>query len=71
MATQSELLILRGLNLLIRASFSPNEPAKQAKHFLGLQNDIGPWLTDYAAELEKEYDHENTLHRRQDRDPGL
>jgi hypothetical protein len=53
MATTAEQLILRGLNIMIRASFSPNEPTAQAKHFLGLQNDIGPWLKDYAAEIEK------------------
>jgi hypothetical protein len=53
MATSAEQLILRGLNLVIRASFSPNEPAAQAKHFLGIQNDIGPWLSDYAEEIAK------------------
>lgn len=49
----SEQLILRGLHLLIRASFSPNEPETQARHFIGLQQDIGPWLKDYATEIEK------------------
>jgi hypothetical protein len=53
MATSAEQLILRGLNLVIRASFSPNEPAAQAKHFMGLQNDIGPWFKDYAEEIAK------------------
>lgn len=53
MATTAEQLILRGLNLMIRASFSPNEPEAQAKHFIGLQNDIGPWLKDYADEIAK------------------
>ena len=53
MATSAEQLILRGLNLIIRASFSPNEPAAQAKHFMSMQADIGPWLSDYAAEIEK------------------
>lgn len=51
MATSAEHLILRGLNLMIRASFSPNSPEAQAKHFAGLTNDIGPWFTDYAAEI--------------------
>jgi hypothetical protein len=53
MATSAEHLILRGLNLVIRASFSPNDPINQAKHFAALTNDIAPWLTDYAAEIEK------------------
>ncbi len=46
-------MILRGLSLVIRASFSPNEPAAQAKHFMSIQSDIGPWLKDYATEIEK------------------
>jgi hypothetical protein len=53
MATSAEQLILRGLNLMIRASFSPNSPEAQAKHFMGIQADIGPWLADYAEEIEK------------------
>lgn len=53
MATEAEHLILRGLSLIIRASFSPNEPVAQAKHFASLQNDIAPWLTDYADEIAK------------------
>jgi len=53
MATSAEQLILRGLNLIIRASFSPNDPVAQAKHFAGITADIGPWLNDYAAEIEK------------------
>ena len=53
MATSAEQLILRGLNLMIRASFSPNEPTAQAKHFVALQSDIGPWLKDYADEIAK------------------
>jgi len=46
--TKTEELILRGLHLMIRSSFSPNDPVAQAKHFVGLQQDIAPWLTDYA-----------------------
>jgi hypothetical protein len=42
-------LILRGLHILIRTSFSPNDQQAQMKHFVGLQKDIGPWLSDYAA----------------------
>lgn len=53
MATSAEQLILRGLHLVIRASFSPNEPAAEAKHLIGLQRDIAPWLMDYAIEIEK------------------
>lgn len=53
MATPAELLILRGLHLVIRASFSPNDPTAQAAHFVRLQADIGPWFKDYVAELEK------------------
>lgn len=53
MATEAELLILRGLHLVIRTAFSPNDPAAQAKHFMGLQADIGPWFADYATEIAK------------------
>lgn len=53
MATSAEQLILRGLNIVMRASFSPNEPAAQAKHFLALQSDIAPWFQDYATEIAK------------------
>jgi len=53
MASSAEQLILRGLNLVIRASFSPNDGVAQAKHFLLLQNDVGPWLKDYADEIAK------------------
>jgi hypothetical protein len=38
---------------MIRASFSPNSPEAQAKHFMGIQADIGPWLKDYADEIAK------------------
>lgn len=41
-------LTLRGLHLLIRASFAPNDKQAQMKHFVSLQSDIGPWLKDYA-----------------------
>lgn len=51
MATQAEQLILRGLHLVIRASFSPNDPTAQAKHFIALQADVGPWLRDYVEEI--------------------
>ena len=53
MATSAEQLILRGLNLVMRANFSPNDPAAQAKHFMSLQQDIGPWFSDYANEIAK------------------
>jgi hypothetical protein len=53
MATEAEQIILRGLHLLIRTSFSPNDPVAQAKHFAGLQQDIGPWMTDYVTEMSK------------------
>ena len=53
MATSAEHLILRGLQLVIRASFSPAKPDLQAKHFIALQADIGPWLSDYADEIAK------------------
>lgn len=53
MATSAEQLILRGLHLLIRTSFSPQDSVLQAKHFMGLQQDIGPWFSDYATEMEK------------------
>lgn len=53
MATSAEQLILRGIHLLMRTSFSPNTPDAQAKHFALLTNDIGPWFKDYAVEMEK------------------
>jgi hypothetical protein len=53
MATSAEQLILRGLNLVIRASFSPSDPFAQAKHFKSMQDDIGPWFKDYVVEIEK------------------
>ena len=53
MATSAEQLLLRGLHLMIRASFSPNDPVNQAKHFKGIQDDIGPWFADYATEMDK------------------
>ena len=53
MATSAEHLILRGLNLVIRSSFSPNEPVAQAQHFKSLTQDIAPWLKDYADEIAK------------------
>jgi hypothetical protein len=53
MATQAEQLILRGLSLVIRTTFSPNDPERQARHFMALQADIGPWLKDYAVEIAK------------------
>jgi hypothetical protein len=58
MATSAEQLILRGLNLVIRASFSPNDGVAQAKHFKGIQDDIGPWFNDYASEIAKPSDEE-------------
>lgn len=53
MASSAEQLILRGLSLVIRASFSPNDEVAGAKHFFALQSDIGPWLKDYAEEIAK------------------
>lgn len=46
--TKEEKLILRGIHVLMRASFAPNDPERQAKHFVALRDDIGPWFTDYA-----------------------
>ena len=53
MATQAEQLILRGLHLLMRTTFMPNDEARAAKQLIGVQNDIGPWFTDYAEEIAK------------------
>lgn len=53
MATSAEQLILRGLHLMMRATFAPNDPVKAARHAMGLQADIGPWFTDYVTEMEK------------------
>jgi hypothetical protein len=51
-----EELILRGLHLLMRASFAPNDQARQAKHFLGIQADLGPWFADYADVMKEHLD---------------
>jgi hypothetical protein len=48
MPNPAESLILRGLHLVMRASFSPNDPVAQAKHFMGMQTDLGPWFSDYV-----------------------
>ncbi len=53
MATSAEQLLLRGLGLVMRASFSPNETTAQAKHFAALTQDIAPWFKDYAEEIAK------------------
>lgn len=53
MATAAEQLILRGLHLMIRTTFAPNDPVRQAEHFAGLQRDVGPWFVDYATEIAK------------------
>lgn len=53
MATTAEQLILRGLHLILRTTFTPNDQVLQAKHLVALQHDIGPWMTDYAVEIEK------------------
>lgn len=42
-------LILRGQHIIMRASFSPSDPAAQAKHFVHLQNDISGWFNDYPT----------------------
>lgn len=70
MATETERLILRGLHLSLRATFSPNDPQKQAAHFVKLQQDIGPWLTDYAAEMSKEVEYEVVDFKREAGDAG-
>lgn len=46
--TPTELLILRGLHLLLRVSFAPGNEAASMKHVAQLATDIGPWFTDYA-----------------------
>lgn len=69
MATTAEQLILRGLHLIIRSSFSPNDPTASAKHFMSLQNDIGPWMKDYAEEIAKPAV-DFTLTRIEDDTPG-
>src|ERR1035437_8450632 len=53
MSTTAEQLMLRGLSLLVRASFSPNELVAQQKHMVSLTQDIGPWFKDYADEIAK------------------
>lgn len=63
MATESEQLILRGLNILMRTQFAPNDPAAQAKHFANLTADLGPWFTDYATEIAKPVEEFRTIVR--------
>ena len=63
MATESEQLILRGLNIIMRTTFAPNDPAAQAKHFADLTADIGPWFVDYAAEIAKPAEEFRTIVR--------
>jgi hypothetical protein len=53
MATKAEHLILRGLHLVIRTGFTPSDPVAAQKHFVALQQDIGPWLRDYVIEIAK------------------
>jgi hypothetical protein len=42
-------LTLRGLHVLIRMGSAPADKARQLEHYMKLQNDIGPWLTDYVT----------------------
>lgn len=37
----------------MRASFSPNEPMAQAKHFAAIGQDLGPWFKDYVDVIEQ------------------
>lgn len=53
MATSAEQLILRGIQLLLRTTFAPNDQIAATKHFVALQQDIGPWFADYVTEMEK------------------
>lgn len=49
--TEGELLIARGINLLIRASFAPSNQEQAMQHYVRLKDDIGPWLADYAESV--------------------
>lgn len=51
MATKAEQLILRGLHLMLRMNFAPNDQVAATKHFAALTQEIGPWMTDYADEI--------------------
>ena len=53
MATSAEQLLLRGLHILMRTTFVPNDQEAAAKHMVGLQRDVGPWFKDYATEIAK------------------
>lgn len=53
MATQAEQLILRGLHLLMRTTFTPNDETRAAKQLIGIQQDVGPWFSDYVVEIAK------------------
>lgn len=46
--TEGELLIARGINMLMRASFAPSNQEQATKHYVQLKDDIGPWFQDYA-----------------------
>lgn len=49
--TPTEELILNGIHILMRATFSPNETTAQAKHFQSLQKDISAWMGGYSATM--------------------
>lgn len=61
MATQAEQLILRGLHLLMRTTFMPNDEVRAAKQLVGIQQDVGPWFSDYVTEIAKPASDEPTL----------
>jgi hypothetical protein len=70
MATQAEQLILRGLHLLMRVTFSPNDAERAAKHMVSIQQDIGPWFSDYVEEMKKPTFDEGVLLRTNGFDSG-
>lgn len=41
------------MSIMLRINISPNDPTLAAKHLVQLQNDIGPWMSDYAEEIAK------------------
>lgn len=55
--TNAESLILRGLHIMMRATFSPSSPEAQQRHFVAMQQDIGPWFKDYVVVMSGATEH--------------
>lgn len=45
-------IALRGMHMLIRMGSAPADKQRQLEHYMKLQNDIGPWLSDYVTVMQ-------------------